>query len=286
MTGIGGAERPRIIYGTAWKKGATAELVFTALSAGFRALDTANNLLHYAETAVGEGLRRARENGVMRDDVFLQSKFSPLSAQSAKVPYDPRSDLEEQVEQSFESSLSHLGTGYLDAYLLHGPYGHYRLEESDFRVWRAMEGLCKQARTRLIGVSNFNLRQLKELLDKADIPPHIVQNRCLARMGWDSDVRECCLKNNIMYQGFSLLTGNDEVVHHPLVRRCAAAMGRTAPQVVYRCAIQLGIVPLSGTTNKRHMEEDLAVLDFELSEDLMLAIRAIHRQAFPGEVSL
>jgi diketogulonate reductase-like aldo/keto reductase len=92
----------------------------------------------------------------------------------------------------------------------------------------------------------------------------VVQNRCFARTGWDRGVREFCASHGIVYQGFSLLTANPEVLRHPIVRAVCARTGRTAAQVVFRFAIQIGMVALTGTTSRHHMAEDLAIDEFRL----------------------
>ncbi len=119
---------------------------------------------------------------------------------------------------------------------------------------------------RLLGVSNVTLAQLEALLALAQVPPAFVQNRCFARTGWDRDVRACCARNDIVYQGFSLLTANDRELHAPAVRAVAERTGRSVAQVVFRFALHVGMLPLTGTTRSAHMREDLAAFDFELSE--------------------
>src|SRR5215831_8487024 len=120
---------PSFIYGTAWKKDATADLVVTAVKAGFRAIDTANQPKHYNEPAVGAALTSLAGEAVTRDSLFLQTKFTPLNGQDHRVPYDPQAKLETQVRRSCESSLSHLKTNYIDSFLLHGPYTYPALGE-------------------------------------------------------------------------------------------------------------------------------------------------------------
>src|SRR5678815_4408219 len=105
---------PSFIYGTAWKKDATTELVQTAVRVGFKAIDTANQAKHYSESLLGEAL-----TGVARDSVWIQTKFTPMNGQDHRLPYDPAADLATQVRQSFESSLLHLKTERVDSYLLH-----------------------------------------------------------------------------------------------------------------------------------------------------------------------
>src|SRR5919106_7029630 len=132
---------PSFMYGTAWKKEATTRLVQLAVASGFRAIDTANQLIHYQEALVGEALQALAKQGITRDSLFLQTKFTPISSQDHRMPYDPSADLTTQVRQSFDSSLSHLHTDYVDSYVLHGPYSRYSLGAADREVWAAMEAL-------------------------------------------------------------------------------------------------------------------------------------------------
>jgi diketogulonate reductase-like aldo/keto reductase len=256
---------PTFIYGTAWKGDDTAHLTRMALDAGFRGIDTANQRRHYHEAGVGEALAAALAAGTLRrEDVFLQTKFTYLGGQDHRLPYDPRAPLATQVEQSFASSLQHLGVDYLDSYVLHGPSVARGLSAHDWETWAAMERVHAAGKTRLLGVSNVNVEQLAELWAGVSTKPAIVQNRCFAVMGWDRAVRRFCSERGILYQGFSLLTANPEVLHHPQVHEIASRAGRTVPQVIFRFAIQLGIVALTGTTSAAHMAEDLGIYDFAL----------------------
>lgn len=248
---------PSFIYGTAWKKDATTELVRAAVSAGFKAIDTANQPRHYSESLVGEALSALAENNISRDNLFIQTKFTPIGGHDNRVPYDPQLDVAAQVRQSFESSLKNLKTSRVDSYLLHGPYSYPGLGDEDWEVWRTMEEIHASGRAGMIGISNVNAWQLAELIGKAGVKPMAVQNRCYANKGWDREVRGICRANGIMYQGFSLLTANPGVVHHPEVRVIAGRLGVHPEQVVFRFAMQAGMVPLTGTTNAQHMSEDL-----------------------------
>src|SRR6185369_6136026 len=110
---------PSFMYGTAWKKDATTRLVQLAVESGFTAIDTANQLIHYEEALVGEALQALAKKGIERDSLFLQTKFTSVDGQGSRAPYDPSADLTTQVRQSFDSSLNHLGTDYVDSYILH-----------------------------------------------------------------------------------------------------------------------------------------------------------------------
>jgi len=271
-----GVKVPTFLYGTAWKEAQTETLTQQAIASGFLGIDTANQRMHYYEAGVGEGLQRALlEKGLARSDLFLQSKFTYVASQDHRLPYDPKEDYSTQVLQSFESSLAHLDTTYLDSYLLHGPSVNQGLSAADWEVWRTMQTLQKAGSVKLIGVSNVGFDQLKLLIDKAEVMPAFVQNRCFARTKWDVRIRELCRAHDIRYQGFSLLTANVNELSGPKVHRIAERLSCSLPQVVFRFALQLGMIPLTGTTSQRHMEEDLEVYDFELSEADMNVIENI-----------
>jgi len=257
---------PSFMYGTAWKKEATAHLVQLAITSGFTAIDTANQLVHYDEALVGAALRTLGKNGIKRDQLFLQTKFTSVDGQDQRTPYDPSADLTTQVGQSFESSLSHLGTDYLDSYVLHAPFQRRGLGRADWEVWSAMEGLFESGKTRMIGISNVTAPQLAQLCEQAKIKPMVVQNRCYAVLGWDMEVREICEAHGIIYQGFSLLTANRQVLAEADVQAIAARLGIGPAQVIFRFAMQAGMLPLTGTTNVEHMREDLAAEQVSLTE--------------------
>ena len=267
---------PTFLYGTAWKEDDTARLARTALEAGFRGIDTANQRRHYFEAGVGEALAGAfAAGGLRREDVFLQTKFTYVDGQDHRLPYDPDARLATQVEQSFASSLQHLGVDYIDSYVLHGPSVRHGLSAGDWETWEAMERLHGAGKARLLGVSNVNVGQLGELYAGASTKPAIVQNRCFAAMGWDRSVRQFCSERGILYQGFSLLTANQEVLRQRRVHEIASRTGRTIPQVIFRFALHVGMTALTGTTSAAHMTEDLSIYDFELGPDDIRALSAL-----------
>jgi len=266
---------PNLMYGTAWKKASTKELVQLAVASGFRAIDTANQLIHYEEALVGEALQALEQQGVRRESLFLQTKFTSVDGQDQRTPYDPAADLTTQVRQSFESSLTHLGTAYMDSYVLHAPFQRRGLGQSDWEVWAAMEELYESGKTKMIGISNVAAGQLGELCEKARHKPMVVQNRCFAALGWDKQVRDICQAQGIIYQGFSLLTANREVLVDPEIRAIARRLGAGVAQVIFRFAMQIGMLPLTGTTSQQHMKEDLQAEQFTLSADEIQRIETI-----------
>ncbi|MEI7685429.1 MAG: aldo/keto reductase [Planctomycetota bacterium] len=260
--------RPLFLYGTAWKEDDTQRLTELALRSGFRGIDTANQRRHYHEAAVGQALRTVIASGlVARSDLFLQTKFTFARGQDHRLPYDPKAAIPIQVEQSFASSLEHLGVDTIDSYVLHGPTQRMGLTNADWDAWRAMETLHDRGQARMLGISNVGLDQLQALVQSARIRPSFVQNRCYASSGWDRSVRAFCEANDIVYQGFSLLTANRDVLARPEMTQIAQRLNRSVAQVVFRFALDIGMLPLTGTTNADHMRADLAIAEFQLAAE-------------------
>jgi diketogulonate reductase-like aldo/keto reductase len=257
---------PSLIYGTAWKESRTAELTKKAVHAGFTAIDTASQKKHYREDFVGDALLELAQEGIRRESLFLQTKFTFQAGQDHRLPYNPSDSFKIQVQSSFTSSLKNLHTDYIDSFLLHGPSTHQGLQDPDWEVWGAIEDLYHSSQVKMIGVSNVDLNQLKMLVENSRVKPMVVQNRCYAELGWDKAVREYCLEKGIVYEGFSLLTANPHVLRSAEVRAISEKFEVTEAQVIFRFAMQIGILPLTGTSNQEHMMQDLKTSHFELSD--------------------
>jgi diketogulonate reductase-like aldo/keto reductase len=267
---------PNFLYGTAWKEERTPALVELALRAGFRGIDTANQRRHYFEEGVGQGLTAAYRAGIVtRADLFLQTKFTYRPGQDHRLPYDPAASLSIQVAQSMSSSLEHLATDYVDSYVLHGPSSGYNWTDADAEVWEAMKKERDTGRIRMLGVSNVSLHHLQQMDTTNSEMPAFVQNRCYARLGWDRDVRLFCQEKKIVYQGFSLLTANVEVLQHPGLSQLAARVNATPAQIIFAFARSVGMLPLTGTSNPEHMKQDLASTALALSSDAVEAIETM-----------
>jgi diketogulonate reductase-like aldo/keto reductase len=128
-------------------------------------------------------------------------------------------------------------------------------------------------------VSNVDLEQLEQLWAQARVRPRFVQNRCYAVRGWDRAVRRFCSANQIVYQGFSLLTANAQFFRHPWLLNLAHRLGRTPAQIVFRFSLDVGMLPLTGTTDPKHMAEDLATSTFRLEPQ---DVAELERIAEPG----
>jgi diketogulonate reductase-like aldo/keto reductase len=266
---------PDFLYGTAWKEDRTPALVELALRAGFRGIDTANQRRHYFEAGVGQGIAAAYSAGVVtREDLFLQTKFTYRPGQDHRLPYDPAAPLDAQVAQSLASSLEHLGTDHVESFVLHGPASGYGWTHADAEVWQAMQAERDAGRTRLLGVSNVALAHLKQMAVDHELPA-FVQNRCYARLGWDRDIRQFCRTHKIIYQGFSLLTANVEVLHDRFVLGLATQKNATPAQIVFAFARAVEMLPLTGTSSPEHMMQDLAASQLSLTPEEVSSIETL-----------
>ncbi|HEX4049704.1 MAG TPA: aldo/keto reductase [Steroidobacteraceae bacterium] len=265
-----------MLYGTAWKKNETEQLVALALQEGFRGVDTACQPRHYDEVGVGAGIAAALGQNLRRADVYVQTKFTAVSGQDpARIPYDPSAPISEQVVQSFGASLRNLRTDYLDGLILHSPFAN---SEHTLQAWRAMESLVESGSVRQLGISNcYQLHQLRELCRAARIRPAVLQNRFYADTGYDVKLRAYCADEGIVYQSFWTLSANPQILQDPAIKSAALRHRREPPQILFRYLIESGVVPLTGTRSPRHMREDLTVFEFGLTEDERRDIDALLR---------
>ncbi|KAK4684757.1 hypothetical protein P7C73_g5412, partial [Tremellales sp. Uapishka_1] len=227
---------PRMMYGTAWKKERTTELVYQALKAGFRGIDTACQPKHYREDLVGAGIQRAVQEGIIRrDEVFIQTKYTSIQGQdtSQPLPYDPRASIADQVTQSIAKSLANLQVDYIDSVVLHSPL---KTREDTLTAYRTLEGFQAQGKIRMLGISNiYDVGLLRWLIERVEVPIGVVQNR-----------------------SFWTLTGSPVLLQNPLVSSLSRKSAFTPEQTVYRIAQLFGITPLCGSTDEVHMKEALA----------------------------
>jgi len=266
-----GVRSPRIIYGTAWKKMRTQELVRTAIQRGFRGIDTACQPKHYYEAGVGAAVAACLNDNLRRGDLYLQTKFTPLSGHDPKrIPYDPSAPPAQQVAQSFKTSMRNLQTDYVDCLILHSALPD---PSQMSQVWGAMEQLFHAGGARQLGISNcYSPASLEMLYQVAKVKPAVVQNRFYAETGYDREIREFCRRREILYQGFWTLTANPQLLAHGNVAILAAKYARTPAQILFRYLTQNDIVPLTGTTSATHMREDLEIFDFQLTPGELQAV--------------
>ncbi|RMZ87943.1 hypothetical protein DV736_g4824, partial [Chaetothyriales sp. CBS 134916] len=257
---------PAFIYGTAWKKEDTADLVYLALSNGFTAVDTAAQPKHYREDLVAAGIAKAILDGkVRRSELYLQTKFTPVHGQDrANMPYESKSAIADQVHASVLSSLRKFNFGhvskddevrqpYIDTLVLHSPMPsmHETLE-----VWQTLEQYVPREIGNL-GVSNCNLFTLIELYERARIKPVVVQNRFYASTKYDTGVRRFCQDHGIVYQSFWTLTANPALLKSAEARHLASTLSISPAAALYSLVLGLGQTTiLNGTTKEQTMRED------------------------------
>jgi diketogulonate reductase-like aldo/keto reductase len=274
ITSASGVEVPGIIYGTAWKKERTADLVEKALLTGFRGIDTACQPKHYDEALVGVGLQRARQQNIARESVYLQTKFTPLSGHDPEqVPYDKSAPLDVQVSQSFATSQQNLQTDYVDCLILHSPLASHELT---LQAWRAMERIHDTGGARQLGISNcYDFSTIQALYADATVKPAIVQNRFYKDTGYEDALRNWCIEQEVIFQSFWSLTANPHILDSDVLHGLAEQYHKTRAQIFFRYLTQAGIVPLTGTSSEEHMQDDLAIFEFTLTADDFMKVNSL-----------
>ncbi|KAI0845759.1 Aldo/keto reductase [Daldinia vernicosa] len=263
------APMPKLLYGTAWKKDATADLVFLALKTGFRGIDTAAQPRHYREDLVGAAVKQAiSSNIVKRDDLFVQTKFTSVDGQDPNnLPYDLNAPLEEQVHSSVASSLNNFRYSdsesdepYIDSLVLHSPL---RTLAETAIVWETLETYVPH-KIRQLGISNAPLEVVDYLNTNPDIivRPACVQNRFYPATHWEVDLRAYCREMGIVFQAFWTLSGNPQLLMSTNVHTLATKANVELPVALYALVLGLGGTSiLDGTTNEAHMKSDLEGID-------------------------
>jgi diketogulonate reductase-like aldo/keto reductase len=274
ITSHRGVAMPKMIYGTAWKKERTSELVAMAIKAGFRGIDTACQPKHYEEPLVGQAIQAALAQEVEREALFIQTKFTPIGGQDpTRIPYDPNQSIAGQIMQSFDVSRRNLQIEVIDSYLLHSPLYPY---EELMRAWQTMEQLVAQGGVRQLGISNvYDLAWLEHLYNDATIKPAVVQNRFYRDSGYDTALRSWCQERGVVYQSFWSLSANPHLLGSSIVMAMAQKYAVQPPQILYAFLSQQGIIPLNGTTSELHMHEDLAALGLQFMPEEIAAITAL-----------
>lgn len=266
---------PSIIYGCAWKKQATEELVALALQNGFRGIDVACQPKHYNEPGVGKALAQMYEDkSLKREDIFLQTKFTSVDGQDPNsIPYDENAELEEQVRQSVAISLRNLQTDYLDSLIMHGPEATLN---DTMRVWRVFEDFYDKGIVRFIGMANcYDPGFFSRFYEMARVKPSFLQNRFCEDTDFDVALREVCSQKRVRYQSFWTLTANEKFLESNTISLICNRYQKTAPEIFFAFTRALGIIPLSGTTNKKHMTQDVEITNgsFKLKNDEVADIK-------------
>jgi diketogulonate reductase-like aldo/keto reductase len=245
-----------------WKTKEGTEVVHavkTALQVGYRSIDTA--AVYGNEEGVGIGIK---ESGVSRDELFITTKVW-----NADQGYD-------STLNAFEESRKKLGLEIIDLYLIHWPVkGKYK------DTWRALEKLYKDGSVRAIGVSNFQVHHLKDVISSSEIVPMVNQVEYHPLLS-QQELRTFCQSNNIQMEAWSpLMQGNLDL---PLLSELAAKYAKTPAQIILRWDLQNGVVTIPKSIHENRIRENSGIFDFTLSEDDVAKINALNKnQRFGGD---
>jgi diketogulonate reductase-like aldo/keto reductase len=221
----------------------TENAVKWALEAGYRLIDTAK--LYSNEESVGKAIR---ESGIPREEIFVTTKLWPTDFLNP--------------EEAFERSFKKLNLEYVDLYLIHFP-----VLLSGERVWNTFEKLYAEKRVRAIGVSNYSVKDLSELLATCSVPPAVNQVR-FNPFDYKKELLEFCKEKNIVVEAYSPLTqGRD--LSNPVIVATAQAHKKSPAQIMIRWALQQGTVVIPKSSKKERIEENSQVFDFELNSEEM-----------------
>ncbi|CAH1210487.1 putative oxidoreductase YtbE [Paenibacillus auburnensis] len=236
--------------------------VKSAIAHGYRSIDTA--AIYQNERGVGQALAEAlAENKLSREDLFITSKVW-----NADLGY-------EATIAAYEASLEKLGLDYLDLYLIHWPVeGKYK------EAWRALETLYKAGRIKAIGVSNFQIHHLEDLLKDAEIRPMVNQVELHPYLSQQA-LRTFCREQGIQIEAWSpLMQGG--LLDQPDLQEIAAGYGKSVAQVILRWDLQHGIVTIPKSTREQRITENAAIFDFVLSAEDMARIDGLNRDQRVG----
>jgi diketogulonate reductase-like aldo/keto reductase len=239
-----------------WKAQEGSEVVDAvkhAIAAGYRSIDTA--AAYRNEEGVGQAIR---ESGAQREELFITTKLW-----NADQGYD-------STLQAFEVSRSKLGLDYLDLYLIHWPVkGKYR------DTWRALRKLYEDGKVRAIGVSNFQIHHLEDILADSDIVPTVNQVEYHPRLT-QKPLLEYCQQKGIQLEAWSPLM-QGQLLDNPILLDLAGKHGKTVTQIILRWDLQHGVVTIPKSVKEHRIIENAAIFDFELMAEDVAAIDALNQ---------
>ncbi|PUA37114.1 aldo/keto reductase [Paenibacillus elgii] len=238
------------------------DAVKAAVAHGYRSIDTA--AIYDNERSVGQAIHEAlQETGLSREDLFVTSKVW-----NADLGY-------EATLAAYETSLEKLGLDYHDLYLIHWPVaGKYK------DAWRALEALYKAGRVKAIGVSNFQIHHLEDLMKDAEIKPMVNQVELHPRLSQQA-LRDFCAQHDIQIEAWSPLM-QGQLLDNPVLQEIGARHGKSVAQVILRWDLQHGIVTIPKSTKAHRIIENASVFDFELTGEEMARIDALNQNLRVG----
>lgn len=238
------------------------EAVKSAIKNGYRSIDTA--AIYGNEAGVGQAIREAlAENNLSREDLFVTSKVW-----NADLGY-------ESTIAAYEASLQKLGLEYLDLYLIHWPVkGKYK------EAWRALETLYKEGRVKTIGVSNFQVHHLEDVMKDAEVKPMVNQVEFHPLLS-QQEVRAFCKEHGIQVEAWSPLM-QGQLLDNPVLQEIGAKYGKSVAQVILRWDLQHGVVTIPKSTKEHRIIENAAVFDFALTQEDMAQIDGLNQDRRVG----
>lgn len=225
------------------------DAVKIAIKHGYRSIDTA--AIYGNEVGVGQGIRKGMEDeDITREELFITSKVW-----NSDLGY-------EATIEAYEESLTKLGLEYLDLYLIHWPVeGKYK------EAWKALETLYKEGRVKAIGVSNFHIHHLEELINDAEIIPMVDQVEYHPRLT-QKELQTFCKEHNILLEAWSPLMAG-QLLDNSELREIASKYGKTVAQIIVRWDLQNDVITIPKSTKEHRIVENANVYDFELVKDDM-----------------
>ncbi|OXM83566.1 aldo/keto reductase [Paenibacillus rigui] len=238
------------------------EAVQSAVRHGYRSIDTA--AIYGNEASVGQGIQAAlQETGLSQEELFVTSKVW-----NADLGY-------ESTLAAYEASLAKLQLDYLDLYLIHWPVaGKYK------EAWRALEALYREGRVKAIGVSNFQVHHLEEIMKEAEIKPMVNQVEYHPQLT-QASLLSYCQSHNIQLEAWSPLM-QGQLLEQPVLKEIAERHGKSVAQVILRWDLQHGVVTIPKSTKEQRIIENGSVFDFALSAEDMTRIDALNRDLRVG----
>ena len=248
-----GIEIPYIGLGTYELRGKTAnESVNTALEAGYRLIDTAES--YYNEEEVGEAIKNSR---IPRDEIFVTTK---LANENHGFNYTLR---------AFKGSLKRLGLDYVDLYLIHWPSDRLRDE-----TWKAFEFLLREGSCRSIGVSNYTVRHLKELLSISSTVPAVNQIEFNPYI-YQKEILNLCREKNIQLEGYTPLARTKKFTESVL-KNISKKYSRSKAQILIRWSLQHNVITIPKSSDRNRIKENINVFDFEIADDDMQKLNSLN----------
>lgn len=238
------------------------QAIKSAIAHGYRSIDTA--AIYQNETGVGQAIKEAlQDNNLSREELFVTSKVW-----TADMGY-------EETIAAYETSLAKLGLEYLDLYLIHWPVkGKYK------ETWRALETLYKEGRVKAIGVSNFQIHHLEDVMKDAEIKPMVNQVELHPYLSQQA-LLSFCQEQGIQLEAWSPLM-QGQLLDQPVLKKIAAKHSKSVAQVIIRWDLQRGIITIPKSTKEHRIIENVDVFDFQLTEEDMTLINALNQDQRVG----